>query len=417
MAPRWVGLFALATIGSAAAPTFSKDVAPILLEHCATCHRAGQIGPMPLMTYDQARPWAKAIRTAVALGKMPPWNATQPRGVFSNDRRLSPHDRETLIAWADGGAPQGDTRDLPPIPRFFDGWEIGTPDVVLTMPKAFKVPAWGTIDYQYVSLPTHFTEDKWVQSLEVRSTGGSVLHHVVLYNRAPGDDETLPGVFTQVVPKTLYTPSTWLGAALIATAVPGVKTATFPAGSAVRMKAGSVLVLQIHYTANGEPAENITSVGLIFAKQAPRREIHFSAFYNTQFVLRPGDPDTEVDSAIEFTRDVHIAALGAHSHLRGKSWEYLISYPDGRNAVVLSLPDWNPNWQTFYQFEAPLAAPKGTRLKAVAHFDNSGNNPLNPDPRAEVRWGNQIVDEMQFSAIAYTVDQPVAESAAAPSRK
>ena len=188
----------MAATGFAATPTFSKDVAPILFEHCATCHRAGEIGPMPLLTYNQVRPWAKAIRNAVALGKMPPWPATQPRGVFSNDRRLSDHDRETLLAWAAGGAPQGDPKDLPATPEFSEGWKIGKPDVVLTMPAAFKVPAWGADAYQYIKVPTNFTEDKWVQSIEVRPGARRVVHHALVIYRPPGEGTTWEDAFHPV---------------------------------------------------------------------------------------------------------------------------------------------------------------------------------------------------------------------------
>ncbi|HUJ72629.1 MAG TPA: cytochrome c, partial [Verrucomicrobiae bacterium] len=148
-------------------PTFSKDVAPILYKNCVSCHREGEIAPMSLLTYEQARPWAKSIREKVSRGLMPPWHADSPRGVFSNDRRLTEGEKETLIAWADAGAPAGNPKDLPPAPKFAEGWEIGKPDVVLTMTKPYTVPANGTIAYQYFTIPTNFTEDKWVQAIEV----------------------------------------------------------------------------------------------------------------------------------------------------------------------------------------------------------------------------------------------------------
>jgi hypothetical protein len=406
--------FALAAAGFAATPTFSKDVAPILFEHCVTCHRPGDIGPMALLTYDQVRPWAKAIRSEVALGRMPPWHATQPHGVFSNDRRLSDHDRATLLAWAEGGAPEGDPKDLPAAPRFADGWEIGTPDAVITMPRAFKVPAWTAVPYQYFAIATGFADDKWVQAIEVRPGARSVVHHVVITCRAPGDAREQEA-FTQAFPETTFLTH---GVTPIAVVVPGTNVIKFPSGSALKIKAGSILTLQIHYNARDEPAEDMTSVGLIFAKEPPRLEIQHGVFVNMQFVLLPGAPDTEVDSAIEFSQDAHIWGLGQHTHLRGKSWEYRMVYPDGRRQVILSIPHYDPNWQTYYQFATPVAAPKGARLEAVAHFDNSENNPLNPDPRAAVRWGEQTWQEMQFSVFSYTLDQPPGQSgtAVAPRR-
>jgi hypothetical protein len=410
MTRRCIPLFALAATGFAAAPTFTKDVAPILYEHCATCHRAGEIGPMPLLTYNDARPWAKAIRGVVAQGKMPPWHATQEHGVFSNDRRLSEHDRATLLAWADAGAPQGNPQDLPAAPKFTEGWEIGTPDMVLSMVKPYEVKPEGTIAYQYFEIPTNFTEDKWVQSIEVRPGVRSVVHHVLVFCREPGAPMVQTAAFKQVVPKMPFNGGGGRAGNLIATTAPGTNAMTFPAGSAIKIKAGSILTLQVHYTANGKDAQDTTSVGLIFSKETPKREMHNGAFINATFVLPAGDPNKEVDTAIEFTQDSHIWALFPHTHLRGKSWEYRMVYPDGHSEVVLSVPNYDFSWQTYYEFAKPLAAPKGARLEAVAHYDNSPNNPSNPDAKVDVHWGDQTWQEMQYSGITLTVDDTAADS-------
>ena len=180
----------------------------------------------------------------------------------------------------------------------------------------------------------------------------------------------------------------------------------FQAGEAVKIPAGSTLVFQVHYTANGKTTSDQSSLGLIFAKEPPAREIHASAFLNPLFTLPAGNPDTAVDSAIEFKEDVHITSLIPHTHLRGKSWEYRLVYPDGRSEVVLSVPHYDFNWQTWYSFAKPLAVPKGSRLEATAHYDNSVNNPSNPDPKINVRWGDQTWEEMQFTGITYYVDHP-----------
>ena len=410
MTARCLPLLALTALGfpqanAAPTPTFSKDVAPILYEHCATCHRAGEIGPMPLLTYEQARPWAKAIRGAVAQGKMPPWHATEPRGVFSNDRRLTDAQRETLIAWADNGAPQGNPKDLPPAPKFSEGWQIGTPDVVLPMKTAYHVPPDGTIAYQYFEIPTNFTEDKWVQAIEVRPGVRRVVHHVLVFCKEPGSAKMPQPVFASVLPKMPF--GVGGGGArgvLIATTAPGTNAMTFPAGSAILIKAGSTLTLQVHYTANGTGADDQTSVGMVFSKEPPQREVHNSAFINAMFTLQPGSPDTEVESMIQFNDASHIWALFPHTHLRGKSWEYRMLYPDGHSQVVLSVPKYDFNWQTYYQFATPLAVPKGAIIQAIAHYDNSANNPSNPDPKVAVHWGEQTWQEMQYTGITFTVD-------------
>ncbi|MBZ5609914.1 MAG: thiol-disulfide isomerase [Acidobacteriia bacterium] len=403
-----------------ATPTFSKDVAPILYKNCAGCHRPGEIAPMSLLTYEQARPWAKSIRENVSRGVMPPWHAEAPHGTFSNDRRLTDADKNTLIAWADAGAPQGNPKDLPPSPKFTEGWEIGTPDVVLSMTKSYDVPASGTIAYQYFSIPTNFTEDKWVQAIEVRPGVRNVVHHILVFCREPkGSTHDTQAAFVPVLPKMPMMPRPGGGAAegqqlgggqgaLIATTAPGTNAMVFEPGSAVKIPAGSTLMLQVHYTASGKAATDQSSVGLIFAKEPPQREIHNSAFVNILLRLPAGSSNQAVDSAIEFTENSHITALFPHTHLRGKSWEYRLIYPDGRSEVVLSVPKYDFNWQTYYTFAKPIAVPKGSRLEATAHYDNSVNNASNPDPKIEVHWGEQTWQEMQYTGITYYVDQPAA---------
>jgi hypothetical protein len=346
---------------------------------------------------------------------MPPWHAEAPRGTFSNDRRLTDKEKETLIAWADGGSPQGNPKDLPPTPKFVEGWEIGQPDAVVSMVKPFDVPASGTIDYKYFQMPTNFTEDKWVQAIEVKPGVRGVVHHILVFSKDPGGT-ILPSTFTSVVPKP---PAPKEGqkpfdanaalartrGVLIATTAPGTNAMTFQPGSALQIKAGSILTFQVHYTANGTAASDVSSVGFIFAKAPPQREVRNSAFINATFVLEPGEGNKQVDAAIEFNHDVHITALFPHTHLRGKSWEYRLVYPDGRTEVVLSVPKYDFNWQTYYEYTTPLAVPNGSRLEAIAHYDNSVNNPSNPDPKVAVHWGEQTWQEMQYSGITYTVDE------------
>ncbi len=377
---------------------------------------------MSLLTYDQVRPWAKSIQEKVSLEQMPPWHSDTPRGVFSNDRRLSADEKETLIRWASNGAPKGNAKDMPPMPNFPEGWEIGTPDVVFPIAKTYEVPASGTIPYQFFTVPTNFTEDKWVQAIEIRPGERSVVHHVLVFCREPNAPGK-PPAFVPVVPKPL-TPAappaqsnnpdaapqgggTTGRGALIATTAPGTNAMTFAPGTAVRIGAGSILSFQIHYTANGKPSSDVTSVGFVFAKQKPALEVKNSAFTNGLLKLPAGAPDTAVDSAIEFRQDSHITALFPHTHLRGKSWEYRMVYPDGHTETVLSVPRYDFNWQTYYVFTKPLAAPKGARLEATAHYDNSPGNKWNPDPKIEVRWGAQTWEEMQYSGITFTVDETV----------
>jgi Copper type II ascorbate-dependent monooxygenase, C-terminal domain len=407
---------------AAGAPSFSKEVAPILFKNCANCHRPGEIAPMALLTYDQARPWAKSIREKVLSGQMPPWHSSEPHGTFVNDRRLTDAEKSTLIAWVDAGAPQGDAKDLPPAPQFAEGWQIGKPDLVLSMPKSYDVPASGTIEYQLFTIPTNFTEDKWVQAIEVRPGNRSVVHHILAFVREAGKPAE-PPAFVTVVPRMPRLPASRDGNApqqgqaagpgtLIATTAPGTNAMIFEPGSAVKIPAGASIVFQVHYTANGKAATDQSSVGLVFAKGMPQREIHTANFMNVLLRVPAGAADQAVDSAIELTEDTHITALFPHTHLRGKSWEYRLIYPDGRSQVVLSVPKYDFNWQTYYIFTSPLVAPKGSRLEATAHYDNSVNNKWNPDPTVDVRWGEQTWQEMQYSGITYYVDRPAGPESA-----
>jgi len=401
-------------------PTFSRDVAPILYKNCVSCHRPGEIAPMSLLTYEQVRPYARSIRERTELGTMPPWHADATAGTFLNERRLSAAEKETIARWVNNGAPQGDPREIPPVPVFVEGWTFGKPDAVVSMSQPFNVPAAGTIEYQYFSVPTNFKEDKWVQGIEIRPGNRSVVHHVLVFASEPGS-AARPQPFVPSNPGPAG-PGAQLGPAvvaavrnrlqnansargpLIATTAPGTNAVVFQPGQALRIKAGSILTLQVHYTAIGKPEKDSSSVGFIFAKEPPKQEVRTSSFINVQFAIPPGAENHRVDSQIEFTADAHIVALFPHTHLRGKRWEYQLTYPDGREQVVLSVPRYDFNWQTYYEYAKPIAVPKGSRLLAIAHYDNSANNKANPNSGVEVRWGDQTWEEMQYSGITYTED-------------
>jgi hypothetical protein len=380
------------------------------------------MAPMSLMTYEEARPYARSIRARIELGTMPPWHAEAPEGKFVNERRLTGAEKQALIQWAANGAPQGDPKDLPQPPVFPAGWTIGTPDAIVAMAQPFDVPASGEIQYQYFQVPTNFTEDKWIQALEIRPGTRSVVHHVLVFASEPGGvprqqpfvqrndggrgaqvAPALAGAIATAVRGRAQNAAAMRGP-LIATTAPGTNAQVFQPGSALRIKAGSVLTLQVHYTATGKVEKDRTSVGFVFAKETPKQEVRSASFVNLQLTIPPRASDYRLDAQIEFTQDAHITALFPHTHLRGKSWEYRLKYPDGREEVVLSVPHYDFNWQTYYQYSKPLAVPKGSRLVAIAHYDNSANNKSNPNPDAEVRWGDQTWEEMQYSGITYTMD-------------
>jgi hypothetical protein len=420
--------FALGSLAAAAEQpvTFSRDVAPILYKHCATCHRPGEIAPMSLLTYEDVRPWAKSIRDKVSEGAMPPWHADPAHGRFQNDRRLAPQEREVLVRWAAGGAAKGDLKDLPPLPRFPAGWTIGEPDAVVSLPSPFAVPDDGEVPYQYVEVPTGFNEDRWIQALEVRPGNRSVVHHVLVFCREPnpaprelafrtlvpdGPAASTPAPTPDPNARPTVTPGR--RGPLLATTAPGMNATVFPAGAAMLIKAGSVLTFQIHYTTNGEATSDKSSIGFVFAKRPPEVEVRASAFTNGRLVIPAGAPDHAVEAGVSFNYDVTLYSIFPHTHVRGKSWEYKVTYPDGRTETVLSVPRYDFNWQTDYVFEKPLRLPQGAVLKAVARYDNSSKNPSNPDPKAEVRWGEQTWEEMQYTGLNYSIDKKPAPATTA----
>jgi hypothetical protein len=289
---------------------------------------------------------------------------------------------------------------------------------VLTMPKPYDVPAEGTIEYQMFTVPTNFTEDKWVQAMEIRPGVRRVVHHIIVYMKEPEGTPFVTG-FNQVLPKMreMNRPGGGGPGVMLAAVAPGAPPMVFQPGEAIRIPAGSSLVFQVHYTANGKPASDQSSIGLIFAKQPPEREIHTTDFLNPMLKIPAGDPDQPVDSAIEFTEDCHITSMVPHTHLRGKSWEYRLIYPNGDSQVILDVPHYDFNWQTWYTFAKPLAVPKGSRLEATAHYDNSPNNPSNPNPKIEVHWGDQTWEEMQYTGMTYFIDHPAAPAPATAARQ
>ncbi len=363
--------------------TFAKDVAPIFNNNCVGCHRPGEIAPMSLLSYKDARPWAKSIKEKVATGVMPPWHADPHYGAFENDRRLSQKDIDTIVAWVDQGAKEGNPKDLPPTRQFADGWNIDKPDVVFYLPQEFTVPASGVVEYKYFKVPTNFKQDVYIQAAEIRPGERSVVHHIIVFSQSAKEPQRL-----------------------IAGYAPGEQPAVISKGLARKIPAGSDLIFQVHYTPTGSETKDKSYVGFVFSKEPPKAEIMTRPIMNARFAIPPGDPNYRVESTYTFTQDSHVYSLMPHMHLRGKDFEFRAVFPDGTSRVLLSVPKYDFAWQTYYVLKEPLAAPKGTRIDCLAHFDNSEKNKFNPDPKKEVRWGDQTWEEMMIGWMSYTVDAP-----------
>lgn len=359
---------------------------------------------MPLMTYKETRPFAKAMKEAVALKKMPPWFADQSHGKFANERRLTAAEIETIANWADNGAPEGRAKDAPPPAVFAAGWQIGKPDLVLEMPFDFEVPASGTVEYQHILLQPNFSEDRWITAAEVRTAARSVMHHGVVFIRPKGS-KWLPDLKAGEV----YVPKRWqqslsLYEETLDTYVPGAVPFQARAGQAKLLPAGAELVLQLHYTADGKAHKDRPKLGLRFAAEPPAQRIFSFQIASQRFTIPPGAPDYSAQAKTRLQTDVTVVGMMPHMHRRGKAMEYAAVYPDGRREVLLNVPNYDFNWQLFYNVAEQYALPKGTVIEVTATWDNSANNPRNPDATAEVKWGDQSWQEMLVGYLDVLID-------------
>lgn len=394
-----------------AAPTFYRDVLPILQQHCQSCHRTGEIGPFPLLTYEEARDKEAKIARATSEKKMPPWFADPRFGHFSNDPSLTQQQIETLASWAESGAPAGNPEDAP-VPRTWaKGWMIPQPDLVVQMPKTVALPAHGDIDYTYEIVPTGFTEGKWVQMSEIRPSSRENVHHAVVYIRPPDSKwlrrapTSTPFTATDLADDQSRRDAHWTDSDILLVYAPGSSPDNWPAGMAKFVPAGSDLVFQMHYISRGHPASDQTSIGLVFAKEPPKHRVLTLQLTNDHFVIPPGVDDFRVEVHGTLPNDAMLLSFFPHMHLRGKAFEYNILRPGAPPDTLLRV-NYDFYWQLSYRLAQPLPLKAGTMLQAVAWYDNSRNNPHNPDPDAAVHWGDQTYDEMMvgFFDVAVRAD-------------
>jgi hypothetical protein len=389
--------------------TFNKDVLPILQKNCQSCHRPGEVAPMSLITYSDARPWAKAIKAAVVSKKMPPWLAEASFGHFKNDRTLSADDIGTLAAWADNGAFEGDAKDRPATLTFQDGWNI-KPDIIVEMPKPFYLPATGTINYKYVLVKTNFPEDMWIRAAEMRPGNPKVLHHGKVWVRPPGSrwlENAEPGEAyeNETQRDIIGRNGAEEGNDILGKFNPGLGAQSFDVnGSAKFVPKGSDLVFELHYTTSGQATQDTSKIGLVLAKNPPQTRYFFHAGPTaTNLAIPAGDGNAEVVSELTLAQEAKLVYAQPHMHLRGKDFELRLIFPTGETQTVLKTK-WDFEWQMGYEFAKPIDLPKGTRMVGISHFDNSANNRFNPDPAKEIVWGPQNWDEMSNCFIGVIFD-------------
>jgi hypothetical protein len=440
------GTSSSANSGTKKEVTFTRDIAPIFFKNCAECHRAGEAAPMSLLSYKDARPWARSIKEKVATKQMPPWHADPHYGEFSNDRRLNQSQIDAITSWVDQGAKEGDPKDLPPAPKFVEGWTIGKPDIVLQMPEEFTLEASGPDEYQYFEIPTNFKEDVYVQMAEARPGNRKIVHHIIAFVSPPSKDGKQPqftkeeiekfqreaekksifrkeGFLMRMKPGTpvfddgcslpnggngesLDTTQESRGFDLLVGFAPGMPAGVMEAGSVKKIPAGSKLLLQLHYSkTTGKVEKDRSSIGLIFAKQPPDKHVYTHGIANVYFQVPPGADNHKVTSCWTTKEDIHLQTLMPHMHLRGKAMKFEAVYPDGHSEVMMDVPNYSFSWQTVYYLKKPVALPKGTKIVVTALFDNSTRNKYNPDPAQAVRFGDPTYDDMMIGWISYTVDK------------
>jgi peroxiredoxin len=364
--------------------TWCKDVAPIVQKRCQVCHRPGQVAPFSLLRYRDAVGWAGAIREVIEQGRMPPWGANPRHGTFANDPSLTAREKEVLFRWIDAGCPEGRAADLPAPVKFADGWRIPGPDLVLSMPEPFTVPAEGVIEYVHIRVDPGFREDRWIKAAEILPSNRAVLHHCNVFLQPPGidnpEDVRLQGQ---------------LGSFCLAITAPGTPPMILPDGMAKRIPAGWRIVFVLHYQAIGSVQKDQTRLALTFADpRTVKQEVATQLMFDPDLRIPPGGSAHQVSRTWAVQRDVVLLSMFPHMHLRGKSFRFTLIDPDGEEEVLLDVPRYDFNWQHRYVLAKPRRILTGSKLRCTAVYDNSSENPANPDPTVEVRTGMQSWDEM-----------------------
>lgn len=374
--------------------TYHNQVERIFQQNCQSCHRPGQIGPFELLTYDDAKGWAGMIKEVVTEKRMPPWLANPEFGHFSNDRSMSKEEIDTVVAWVDAGMPKGNPADAPQPVAFPTGdWLLGKPDAIVSMEELFEVPAEGTVPYKYFRVKTNFDEDKWVVAAEIKPGNPGVVHHVICFTRPPQGDQRLGG----------------RRGGFLAGMAPGQMPLSYPEGTGKLLPKGSDVVFQMHYTPNGKAGTDTTQIGLMFADKPPTYMVRTANAGNHGFVIPPNESAHKVESDFTAENDIKIISFMPHMHLRGKSFRYDVTYPDGKQETLLDVPRYDFGWQIRYRPTQPVHIPAGSVIHCTAYFDNSKDNPWNPDPDSEVRWGDQTWEEMMLGWFNYVDTVPISE--------
>lgn len=383
-----------------ASVTFNKDVAPLVFQHCATCHRPGEVAPFSLLSYRDVRKRAELIRDVTGDRVMPPWRAEPGSGHFADERRLSDEQVATIARWVDAGAPEGDPADRPDPPKFTQGWQLGEPDLVMTMPEPYELKAEGSDVYRGFVIPLKVPAGKYLRAVEFRPGNRRIVHHAV-FTTMPhkaaqaklesGDGKSFP---TGLAPPGQLLPGQ------LAFWTPGMTPIPLPEGYAAALSAGSDLVLQLHLHPSGKVETEQSSIGFHFTDEAPRGRLNLLILNQRQIHIEPGDANYTVTATRTIPRDVDVYGVFPHMHLIGRKVKVTATLPDGTTQPLISIGDWNFNWQFYYRYSTPLHLPAGTKLEGRFTYDNSEQNPANPShPPKPVTYGEQTTNEMAIMTL------------------
>jgi hypothetical protein len=386
------------------AVTYSKDVAPILYDKCVDCHRAGQVAPFALTNYDDARRRAELIAGVTATRYMPPWKAEKCAGGFVGERRLTSAQIETLRRWADSGAPEGNPRDLPPMPHFAADWEAGPPDCVLSMPGPYHVSADGNDVYRCFVIPTHFAKDCYLSGVDIHPGNRKVVHHVIIYLDTKGAARALDGKESEPG-YTSYGGPGFLPTGTLGGWAPGKNVLMLPSGVGYLLPKDADIVVQVHYHPDGKPETDLSSIGLYISKEPVDKQIHTLMVVNPFLKIPAGQSHYAVHADATVPENIHVLSVTPHMHLLGRDMAVTFQRPGMPPKPMISVNDWDFNWQFTYAYKKSMALPKGSRINLIAHYDNTENNARNPNsPLRVVNWGEQTTDEMCIAFVAYTND-------------
>jgi hypothetical protein len=384
--------------------TFSRDIAPIIFENCTSCHRAGEVGPFPLQTYQDVKKRARQIAYVTHNRSMPPWKAEVGFNSFVGERRLTNDQLGMIQQWVEEGASEGKRADLPALPKFTEGWSLGTPDAVFQPDQSFTLAGEGKDEYRNFVIPTNYAEDRWISTVEVRPGNSKVVHHVLIFLDTTGTARKLDAKDAAPGYSTFggigFLPSGGLGGW-----APGNLPRPLPPGTGVLLPKGADIVLQVHYHRSGKSESDRTKIGVHFAKGPVDKQVRVLPVVYPFLRIPAGESNYTVRAGMGVPGDVTLINVTPHMHLLGRSMTVTAQLPDGTTRPVVKVPDWDFNWQTTYVFKEPMKLPQGARIQLAATYDNSEKNPRNPSsPPKTVTWGEETTDEMCIAFVSYTVD-------------